>query len=330
MTKYLTIFIILLTCNVEITAQAWNPFDIKNRDVEEVKNAYNSSLDSQDQKIIDSTNPYSVISTERDSENLIIETFPRGELKVNYKDSLDLLGNPFEIVRVPIDQGVWETETEPGQDGQSSFIFVVLLVILIGLSILVSLFRSVIPHMIKSMFNANFLKLMQRTRNETIILRLRVFYLFFFINGGVFLFLILQYYDESIIDSEPRWLLFCTLILIGFFLLKHLLLHFIANYFPPKKEALLLSFMFLVSNSFLGLILVPINILLAFGGEEMAGFIVLVGLIVWIGLYIAKQVRAIILSASVWVNNVFHFFLYLCAVEIAPVCILWKLSQTVG
>lgn len=330
MTKYLTIFIILLTCNVAITAQAWNPFDIKNRDSEQVKKAYSASSDQQEQKTVDSTNPYAVISTGKGSEDLIIESFPLGELKINYKDSFDLSDNPFEIVRVPMGQVVWETEIEPTKEGQSSFIFVVLLVILIGLSILVSLFRNVIPHMIKSMFNANFLKLMQRTRNEIIILRLRVFYLFFFINGGVFLFLVLQYYDESIIDSEPKWLLFCTLFLLGFFLLKHLLLHFIATYFPPKKEVLLLSFMFLVSNSFLGLVLVPINILLAFGGEEIAGFLVLVGLTIWIGLYIAMQIRAIFLSASVWLNNVFHFFLYLCAVEIAPICILWKLSQTVG
>jgi len=328
MANYLFLFIFLFISNVSGLAQAWNPFDIKNRNPEDVEDAYQASPRMEDEKKLDTTNPYSVISAEKEIDVVLKEQLVTEEIRVNYQDSL---GNPFEVIRVPEAAYEWELLEETiAEEGQSSFLFVVHLIILIGLGILVSLFRNVIPHIFRSLLNSNFLKLMQRTSNETMLFRLRVFYFFFFINGGVFLFQILQHFDEAMIDSEPKWLFYCVMAVAGFFLLKHILLSYIAYFFPPKKEAKLLSFMFIVFNSFLGLVLVPINILLAFGGTEMTGILLFIGIVLWIGIYLIKQLRAIILSTSIWVNNVFHFFLYLCAVEIAPIGILWKLSQSMG
>jgi len=319
---------------VGLTAQSWNPFDIKNRDRSEVEASYQPQDSTKNAtSTIDSSDPYAIISDTKSKAAIGQGFIETREVKVNYQDTLDFLGNPFEIIRVPEETDLWADPTRvpdsvQGEEGE--FLFVVHMVILIFLGVLMSLYRSFLPRIYKAILNTNYLKLLQRSANEPIRFKLGVFYAFFFMNAGLFIFQGIEKLGFIVWSHPPLQLLYCIVGVFIFFGVKHVILRFIAVFFPPRKEASLFSFMIMVFNCLLGVLLVPINVLLAFGSDELTRFVFFIGIISVVILFIIKQLKAIFLGAGIWMNNVFHFFLYICAVEIAPICILWKLSQTVG
>lgn len=77
-------------------------------------------------------------------------------------------------------------------------------------------------------------------------------------------------------------------------------------------------------KNFLGLVLIPINILLIFtinvSQWVVIGFITLLLLINYIGIFLF--IKDNLISRK---NNLFYFILYLCALEIAPYFVLYKL-----
>ena len=251
------------------------------------------------------------------------------EVKVNYPDTLEMLGNPYEIVRIPVQMEEWNPviseDVVKGEDVQ--LLFLVMLFILILLGILVSLYRSFIPRMYKAVFNDNYMKLLLRSANEPVKWKLISFYTFFFINAGLFIYLSLARFNFDLWHRGPALLLACCLAVMIFFGIKHLILWYISRFFPPEKEATLFNFILIVFNCLLGLVLVPINGLLAFGAEQVGGIVFFTGVGLWLLIYIFKQLKGLLIGARIWLNNVFHFFLYLCAVEIIPICVLWKLAQ---
>lgn len=331
--NFLTGFICVIGA-IGLTAQSWNPFDIENRDRSEIEASYQAP-DSTTTKVssIDSSDPYAIISDTK-TETVIDPSFSESrEVKVNYQDTLDFLGNPFELIRVPDERDIWTDPSEPAEvaaGGEESFIFVVHMILLILLGVLMSLYRSFLPSIYKGILNTNYLKLLQRSANEPVRFKLGVFYTFFFLNAGLFIFQGAEKLGYIEWSHPPLQLFYCILGVFIFFGAKHIILKYLAAFFPPRKEATLFSFMIMVFNCLVGVFLVPINVLLAFGSDELTRFVFFMGVISVVILFIIKQLKAIFIGAGIWMNNVFHFFLYICAVEIAPICILWKLSQTVG
>lgn len=319
---------------VGLTAQSWNPFDIENRDRSEIEASYQlTDTLNEVSNTIDSSDPYAIISDTKTESSLAPSLTESHEVKVNYQDTLDFLGNPFEIIRIPDEGDIWTGSSEPSDalgGEKEGFIFVVHMIMLILLGVLMSLYRSFLPSIYKGILNTNYLKLLQRSANEPVRFKLGVFYTFFFLNAGLFIFQSLEKLGYTAWSQPPLQLTYCILGVFAFFGAKHIILKYIAAFFPPRKEATLFSFMIMVFNCMLGILLVPINVLLAFGSDELTRFVFFIGIISIVILFIIKQLKAIFIGAGIWMNNVFHFFLYICAVEIAPICILWKLSQTVG
>jgi hypothetical protein len=326
----------LLPLSLMLSAQTWNPFDIKNRNAEEVSRAMSGEAANDvaaPKTKVDSADPYAIISSAKQSDPPTDNIYE--EVKVNYTDSLTILGNPYEIIRINRQPNSFTDTPSVSEVNQSveSFVFVLQLVILLLLAILMSIYRDVMPQITKAILNNNYMKLMYRSANESIVFRLKVFYVFFFLNGGLFLF---QSAGKFGLDLEnlgwngPTLLIILTIGVAGFFLVKHGIMAYLATFFPPRKELSLVSFMIMIFNIWIGLFLVPINLILAFGTEEMAGLFFIIAIIIVAISLVINHLKAMVIGANVWMNNVFHFFLYLCAVEIAPVLILWKFTQSVG
>jgi hypothetical protein len=71
--------------------------------------------------------------------------------------------------------------------------------------------------------------------------------------------------------------------------------------------------------------LVPFNFLVAFA-RSYADFMVYWTLSLAGIFYLYRSMRAIVIGKKFLSRNLFHFLLYLCTVEIAPVVILVKLA----
>ncbi len=148
--------------------------------------------------------------------------------------------------------------------------------------------------------------------------------LLFFLSAGLFLTLLTNYKDWS---SLPFWKLYgyITAFIVLIYVGKFLFISFAGWVFNNKEAAQ--SYVFLVSmvNRIMGILLIPFIIFLAFGNLQILNIVITIsiGLVVILFLY-----RYLVSFGSLRNDlkiNPFHFFIYLCAVEILPMLLIYKL-----
>ena len=116
----------------------------------------------------------------------------------------------------------------------------------------------------------------------------------------------------------------CIIAVMAFWLGKHLLLTFIGSVFPVEKEVRIYNMTIIVFNLILGIVLIAGNGLFAHGPEglKLPLFYLLLATIA--GIYLFMILRSLFSAGRFLSFHKFHFLLYICTVEIAPVLILVK------
>ena len=149
-------------------------------------------------------------------------------------------------------------------------------------------------------------------------------YILFFISAGIFIFLISTYYGVRFSNSHLLDLFIHMGLVLGLFMLKHLVLNVIGYGFPVYKEVKQYSFTITIFGIVLGLLLIPANVLLAFAPANMTKMLIYgsIGLILL--LYLFRILRSLFIASRYITLHKFHFFMYLCTVEIAPILVLVK------
>jgi len=159
-------------------------------------------------------------------------------------------GNPFDIERIetaPTEQTTSSAPTtspskptkkkkKPAQQNSSSFVFWLITIMLIVMTFLLTLYNSIIEKSYRSFINENFLKMVHRDQGRIVSPHYMVFYLLFFVNLSIFVFLVARHFDWYI-TASPFWsYMICLGGVIMAFLFKHLLLMLIGAVFPLVKE----------------------------------------------------------------------------------------------
>jgi hypothetical protein len=193
---------------------------------------------------------------------------------------------------------------------------------------LVVLNRSLLANIYRAILSDTFLKSVYRFQNNSQTLSYGLFYLFFILNAGLFLFLLLKQMKVDYFSSDPILFFVCVGIIASVYLVRHLVLKIIGVIFPVTKEVGYFNFTILAFNIFLGIALLPINGLISFSGDYIATLCLYIGVIIFVILYSIRQLRGMLLAANFLTYQKFHFIIYLCTVEIAPVIILAKLIFT--
>ncbi|PSR02520.1 MAG: hypothetical protein BRD50_07225 [Bacteroidetes bacterium SW_11_45_7] len=113
-------------------------------------------------------------------------------------------------------------------------------------------------------------------------------------------------------------------IAMGLYLVRYISLKGLYFLFPQLQEADFYNFHFFLVNKIAGIVLIPFLFLIAFSGSLPAliafygsGALLAILLFVHFG-------RGVIVSRKYWQNDVFHFFLYLCVLELAPSLVIIK------
>jgi hypothetical protein len=153
-------------------------------------------------------------------------------------------------------------------------------------------------------------------------------YAFYFLSVGFFLMLLSEKLHFSPYDfSGFKLLLFYVALLAGLFLGRILLANFVGHIFSVRdllREYLYMGFTY---NKLLGILFVPVNFILAFTSgilNEVSFYIALtiLGILIFM-----KIVRGIVFSREKRIFS-FYLFLYLCALEIVPLLLLYKWLST--
>ncbi len=243
-------------------------------------------------------------------------------------------GNPFDLVphryvkkagprRERANWVVPRVELPRGKSRNPSFLFAAVLLALGYLTVMVSLFRPTIRKAVKSLQNENFQNLVFREIGGVAVSPYGMFYAHFFLQMGIFGFLVTRFFLGDAFNNLS-FLALCTAGVVGLYLQKHLLLGLVGWVFPVGKEVARYQFTITVYNLLLGLVMLPLNLFIAWGPPELARSLIFTALGVVALFYLLQSWRGLRIGGKFLASAQFHFLAYLCAVEIAPLAVLLK------
>jgi hypothetical protein len=171
----------------------------------------------------------------------------------------------------------------------------------------------------------------QVVRDESVLLQRAslIISIISYLLGGLFLYQLSLFYDWDISWLQKgivRFALFSVVIAIAYSL-KMIALRFLSIVFGQERPAAMYIFNVFLMIMFAGLVLLPANMLIAYAPSELRALIFQVSIGILGLLFLYRLVRAI----GIWIGipgfSFLYLFLYLCAFEIAPLLIIWKIAD---
>ena len=193
---------------------------------------------------------------------------------------------------------------------------------LIGLLLTFSFMRQAFPKYFNDLFRLLFrTTIKQKQISEQLMqtplpsLLLNVFFVF---TAGMYIDLLLQHYGHTPVDNFWLLSLYCSLGLTIMYVVKFFGLKVAGWLFNIKAAADAYIFVVFIINKVIGIFLLPFWCYLSFLGGNAYTVVMVLS---WCGIAILLIYRLLLTYASIRNQvkfNPFHFFLYLCAFEIAP------------
>jgi hypothetical protein len=122
------------------------------------------------------------------------------------------------------------------------------------------------------------------------------------------------------------WILYldCMVVLVMVYLLKFLVLKFCGWVFNISRATDIYIFIVFLVNKIVGIFLLPFLILITFSGPEMRDILITISLTMIFVLLCYRVFASFRPVRNEIKLTPFHFFLYLCAFEIAPLLLIYK------
>jgi Domain of unknown function (DUF4271) len=152
-----------------------------------------------------------------------------------------------------------------------------------------------------------------------------LFNLFFAVAAGTYVYLLISYFHVSVQLPDLFIPLVTTAAIALLYLGKYVFLQLSGWLFGMKNAAETYSFIVFLINKIVGIILLPFLFVIAFAETELAGVAITISLVVIVGLFLYRFLRAYgPVQAEIKVGR-FHFFIFFLAFEIAPLLVIYKL-----
>jgi hypothetical protein len=146
----------------------------------------------------------------------------------------------------------------------------------------------------------------------------------FVISGALFMSIAVYHYN--IVPGMNRWLLllYCAILLAAIYVGKFIILKLIGWMFNIRMAADTYIFIVFLVNKMLGIYLLPALMLMAFAEPEVVSVLLTICFILLIILFIYRFIIAFRPIRNEIKITRFQFFLYICAFEIAPLLLIYK------
>lgn len=241
--------------------------------------------------------------------------------------------NPFDIVRITVlDPEVRQNarieqkkaiQLEEADDEQR-IQFILLMSSLAFLVFLFTLFRGFIRKSFRAFYSDNLLRQFKRDMRIGIDLPYILLFINYLLNLSIFIFFAFRAYRIPNFDLYLQFFFLFGLVALVHFG-KQLLLNFTAFLLPIQKEIGLYIFTIVVFAAVFGILILPFNVVLLYGPEDSADIVQFGLLSLIVVMMIFRCLRTLYISSRFLLLNKFHFLLYICSVEVAPVLILIRL-----
>jgi|688.fasta_scaffold110835_3 hypothetical protein len=200
--------------------------------------------------------------------------------------------------------------------------------IVLSVVFLLAFIKALFPKYFRNLFLLFFQTSLRQkqTREQLLQNRLASLFinLFFVMSAALFLSLLTQYYGWSGLVFEKLFGYISALIL-AIYIGKTLFISFAGWVFNNKEAASGYIFLVGIVNRIMGVLLLPIVILFAFAKPVVIPVAVTAGIVIICLLFVYRYLVSFGSLRNDLKLNIFHFFLYLCAVEITPMVLLYKL-----
>lgn len=221
----------------------------------------------------------------------------------------------------------FETAVERSEDGKDGLFY-----LLTGLIFYFALVRLLFGKYLNNLFAVFFrVSLKQKQIREQLLqspLPSLLLNIFFVIAGGIYVSFLLRYYH--LVSATNLWflMLYGIMAIAGLYIAKYLILKVLGWVFNISEATDTYIFVIFLVNKLLGILLVPVLVLLAFSSLQITTVIVTLSFTM---IAILFAYRYIISYAPVRKEikvGQFHFFLYLCAFELVPLLLIYKVLLT--
>ncbi len=199
--------------------------------------------------------------------------------------------------------------------------------LLVGLLFFVAFIRLLFPKYFQNTFRLFFQTSFRQKQTRDQLLQQSVgsllLNILFFFSGACYLTLVLEYYDSSVF---PFWklLLYSLILLAVLYIGKFIFLRFAGWVFNAKEGAETYIFIVFLINKIIGVMLIPFILVIAFAQSSLADAAITASVILLMMLFVYRYFVSLKSFRRDLHISPFHFFLYLCGVEIVPLLVIGK------
>jgi hypothetical protein len=255
-------------------------------------------------------------SLPRDTVSSRAQFQPPGTIDTLYKKLLD---NPYLQMKAPPVYLVIKQRQQVSKDE----VFYLVAGLLMFLGFIKLLFARYFNNIFRLFFQPSFRQ--KQTREQLLQSNLPslLMNLFFILSGGIYLALLVDYYN---LLEVSFWLIFLysTMLLLILYAGKYLFISFAGWVFNVKEASETYMFVVYLINKILGVVLIPFTLLIAFSHASIIPVAITLSVLLIAVLFIYRYVVSYAPVRKEVKVSPLHFVFYVLAFEITPLLLIYK------
>jgi len=215
--------------------------------------------------------------------------------------------------------------SEKRQFQGKEMLFYVVIAILIIFALLKHVFAKYFNDLLRVFFRTTLKQLQIKEQLIQTPLPSLMFNVFFVASAGLYVNFLFQHFKFTPIDNFWLLYLWCCIGLSLIYLVKFVGLKICGWLFNMKQAAEAYIFIVFIINKMIGISVLPFLILLGFTDGTMYEISLVLSWFCIGGLFLYRLILGYAAIHNEVRFNLFHFFLYICAFEVAPLLLIYKL-----
>ncbi len=209
------------------------------------------------------------------------------------------------------------------QDSQDSFFYILVLI-----SGLLGFFGFTYTRYFNNLFRVFFNASLRQSQLTDQLLQAKLpslfFNILFVLIGGIYVYLLLKYYNWISVDNFWPILFYCTISLGIIYFIKFITVKFTGWVTGFKEVTNTYVFIIFLINKILGILLLPFIAIIAFSLPNLVTASVIISLLLIGLMFLLRFFRSYGLLQHKLKVSRFHFFLYVVGIEVLPVLLIYK------
>ncbi len=220
----------------------------------------------------------------------------------------------------------WENDIQQYNRMHKSGVALVILMVMLGVLTYVKVFfGSELQDMVNSVFNRNLSMQLFRTQSGEITFSSFLLHVNFLVAVSLYLQFYLEKYFPVTSSNQFITLIILIFLFTFFYLIKIVLMNLIGVVFELKEECSLYVYDFTTLCKTLGLTLIPALFVFYTAPKIFYNFIFLMSALIAGSFILIFVFRGLSTATKLMYRSVYHFFIYVCVVEISTVFLFFKL-----